>query len=150
MSPKPTRTRPLSRRGFLAGTAAAGAALAAAPHVHSAGGDVLRVGLIGCGNRGTGAAAQALRADPNVKLVALGDAFEDRIRGCLETLRQDEKVAGKIDVSRDRCFAATIACRGVGVAITFVRMPASRSQMIWMPKKIATNSADWARMPGMR
>ncbi len=46
--------------------------------------------------------------------------------------------------------AATIACRGVGVTITLVRIPASRSQMIWMPKKIATNSADCARMPGVR
>ena len=40
----------------------------------------LRVGLIGCGGRGTGAAAQALRADKNVKLVALGDVFEDKLQ----------------------------------------------------------------------
>jgi hypothetical protein len=46
--------------------------------------------------------------------------------------------------------AITIAARGVGVTMTLVRMPASRSQMIWIPKKIATKSADWARIPGVR
>ncbi len=40
---------------------------------------VLKVGLIGCGGRGTGAAAQALMADPNVVLTAMGDVFEDRL-----------------------------------------------------------------------
>jgi hypothetical protein len=77
---------PASRRDFLkVSAAAAGAALASgliAPHVHAAGGDTLKVGLIGCGGRGTGAAAQALRADRNVKLVALADAFSDRLERC--------------------------------------------------------------------
>jgi len=53
----------------------AGASLASGlvvPAVHAAGGDVLKVGLVGCGNRGTGAAMQALRADKNTRLVALG------------------------------------------------------------------------------
>src|SRR5262245_47869839 len=90
-----------SRRQFLA-TSAAAAALAA--HVHAAGGDTLRVGLIGCGGRGTGAASQALRADANVKLVAMGDVFEDRLQGSLATLKKDEKVAGKLDVPQERQF----------------------------------------------
>src|SRR5437764_953757 len=54
----------LSRRDFLT-TSAAAATLAAVPPVHAAGSDVLRVGLIGCGSRGTGAAEQALAADDN-------------------------------------------------------------------------------------
>ena len=41
--------------------------------------ETLRVGLIGCGGRGTGAASQALKADPNVELVAMGDVFKDRL-----------------------------------------------------------------------
>lgn len=45
--------------------------------------DRIRVGLIGCGGRGTGAAAQALAADPGVVLWAVADAFEDRIASCL-------------------------------------------------------------------
>ena len=41
----------------------------------------LKVGLIGCGGRGTGAAAQAIQADPNNILTAMGDVFEDRLEG---------------------------------------------------------------------
>jgi len=41
----------------------------------------LKVGLIGCGGRGTGAAVQALQADPNAVLTAMGDVFEDRLEG---------------------------------------------------------------------
>src|SRR4051812_3186389 len=92
-----------SRREFLT-TAALAGTMAALPAVHAAGGDVLRVGLVGCGNRGTGAAAQALNADPNVKLVALADAFEDRLQQCLAILREDAKVSAKVDVPPERCF----------------------------------------------
>ena len=66
-----------SRRDFIKTSAAAvaGSAFSLSQAVHAAGSDVLRVGLIGCGGRGTGAAVQALQADANVKLVALADAF---------------------------------------------------------------------------
>ena len=47
------------------------------------GGETLKIGLIGCGGRGTGAAAQALNADPHVKLTAMGDAFADRLESSL-------------------------------------------------------------------
>ena len=79
----------ISRREFL-GSSAAATALGAVTHAHAGGSDVLRVGLIGCGGRGTGAASQALRADPAVKLVAMGDAFEDRLGQSLDTLMKDE------------------------------------------------------------
>src|SRR4051812_48291242 len=92
-----------SRRDFLM-TSAAAATLAAVPHVHAAGSDVLRVGLVGCGSRGTGAAGQALQADPNLKLTALADAFEDRLQSSLALLKKDEKVADKVDVKPDHCF----------------------------------------------
>jgi predicted dehydrogenase len=92
----PTMTS-TTRRDFLKTTALAGT-LAAIPSVHAAGSDVLKVGLIGCGDRGTGAASQALAADPNVKLVAMADAFEDRLEKSLSLLQQDEKIASKVDV----------------------------------------------------
>src|ERR1700682_4139411 len=79
--------------------------LAIAPNVYAAGSDVLRVGLIGCGDRGTGAAAQALRADRNVRLTAMGDAFADRWQDSLATLKNDDAIAGKIAVKEDHCFA---------------------------------------------
>jgi predicted dehydrogenase len=79
--------------------------------VHAAGSDVLRVGLIGCGKRGTGAAVEALGADPNAKLVALADAFEDRLEGSLAYLKQDEKVASRVDVGPEHRFVGFDAYR---------------------------------------
>ena len=55
------------------------ATLGAARMAHAAGDDVLKVGLIGCGGRGNGAAVNAMNADPNVKLTAMGDVFPDRL-----------------------------------------------------------------------
>ena len=93
-----------SRREFLQAAAAAGT-LASVPYVHAGGSDIIRVGLIGCGDRGTGAATQALAADSQVKLVAMADAFEDRLEKSLSILKQDEKVSSKVDVAADRRFA---------------------------------------------
>jgi predicted dehydrogenase len=97
-----------SRREFLkSGAALAGAALALSevPFVHAGGDDLLRVGLIGCGGRGSGAAKQALKADKNVKLVAMGDAFSDKITSSLESIVKEKDIADKIDVPESRRFA---------------------------------------------
>lgn len=99
-----------SRRKFLKDTTSAavvGGLLAQTVvprNVHAAGDGLLRVGLVGCGGRGTGAASQALKADPNVKLVALGDAFPEKIQQCLAGLQKIEDVATKMDVPPERCF----------------------------------------------
>ncbi len=64
--------------------------------------NTLKVGLIGCGGRGTGAAKQALDADKNVVLTAMADAFEDRILSCQENLK---KIHGdKVQVSKENLF----------------------------------------------
>jgi predicted dehydrogenase len=99
-----------SRRLFLT-TAAAAGTMAVLPNAHAAGSDMLRVGLIGCGDRGTGAATQALCADSNVKLVAMADVFADRLQNSLEILQKDEKVAGKLDVKPDHRFVGFDAYR---------------------------------------
>ena len=99
-----------TRRQFLGTSfsmAAAGVgvgAVASPADVHAGGDDVLKVGLIGCGGRGTGAAQQALRADDNVKLVAMGDAFEDRLQLSLRSLSAQEDVTDKIDVPKEQQF----------------------------------------------
>jgi len=99
----------VSRRKFVqgsvvvAGSALTTKALFARGLVGAA--DLLRIGLIGCGGRGTGAAAQALAADPNVKLVAMGDAFIDHVENSLAKLKADPKIAGKIDVPAERRFS---------------------------------------------
>ena len=89
----------LSRRQFVktSGFALGGAVALSRASGQVSPGETLRVGLIGCGGRGTGAAAQALAADGNVKLVAMADAFQDRLRSSLQTLLKQD-IAKKIDV----------------------------------------------------
>ena len=119
-----------TRREFLkATTLSAGTlagALALAPAVHAAGDDTLKVGLIGCGGRGTGAASQALNADPRVKLTAMGDAFDDRLQLSLDSLRKLEGLADKIDVPPERQFIGFNAYRQVlesGVDVVLLTTP---------------------------
>ncbi len=118
----------LSRRDLLAAGAVIGGALAALPlasNVHAAGTDLLKIGLIGCGGRGTGAAGQALQADENVQLYALGDVFEDQLQNSLNILsKKGEKIAAKVAVKPERCFVGfdayqkVIACCDVVLLCT--------------------------------
>ena len=115
-----------TRRGFLK-TAAVGSALAALPlvsNVHAVGDDVLRIGLIGCGGRGTGAANQALNADKNVVLTAMADVFENQLQGSLRTLKGE--VGGKVEVDPDHCFIGLDAYQKVidsGVDVVLLATP---------------------------
>src|SRR5207249_10709197 len=98
-----------SRRTFLKSSAAvaAGAATTSLPLAaadYAAGSDALRVGLVGCGGRGTGAAGQALHADKNVKLVAMADAFADRLQKSLTAIQSDPALASKVEVPEERRF----------------------------------------------
>src|SRR5690349_17257305 len=88
-----------SRRQFLKQSALVGGALAAPAILPgrlfaAENGDTLKIGLIGCGGRGSGAADQALNADKNVVLTAMADAFEPRLQTSLANLqkRHPEKV----------------------------------------------------------
>jgi predicted dehydrogenase len=111
------QSRPTDRREFLktssAAVAGTVATLALPRGVHAGGSGTLHIGLVGCGGRGSGAAAQALGADPNVKLWAMADAFEDRIEFSLKNLAKSEKIAGKIDVAPERRFAGFDAYKKV-------------------------------------
>jgi len=106
-----TPSRKPSRREFLARSTAAatGAALAGGLDLgrtaHAAGSDLIKIALIGCGGRGTGAAANALQnvAHPNVKLVALADAFTGRMENCLKALKT--RCGDRVDVAPERMFA---------------------------------------------
>jgi len=69
----------------------------------------IRIGLVGCGGRGTGAVADALKADPNVRLVAMADPFQDRIEASLQNLKDPNRRGGaldpdRIEVTRETCF----------------------------------------------
>ncbi|MCP4093984.1 MAG: Gfo/Idh/MocA family oxidoreductase [Planctomycetes bacterium] len=69
---------------------------------NAAGNAELRIGLIGCGGRGTGAAAQALSTEGGVRLVAMADAFSDRLESSLKTLQNYHPDA--VDVPAERRF----------------------------------------------
>ncbi len=96
-----------SRRDFLktSAVAASGAALAnlAAPvGAYAQGNDTIRIGMIGAGGRCTGAAMDAMAADPGVKLVAVCDMFMDRAKGKRDHLKKQKP--DQVDVPDDRCF----------------------------------------------
>jgi predicted dehydrogenase len=115
-----------SRRSFLKSTvsAAAAAGLMAAPAVHAAGSETLKIGLVGCGGRGTGAAGQALAADSNAVLTAMGDAFDDRLKSSLETLKKQSP--DKVKVEADHCFTGVDAYQKVidsGVDVVLLTSP---------------------------
>src|SRR5438105_488127 len=110
------RARLSSRRDFLKTTtiAAAGTAVAAnlsiLSNAYAAGSDVIKVGLIGCGGRGSGAAENVLHAAPNVKIVALGDVFKFRTHNLRHRLRDVadrnetvKKLGNSVDLPEERC-----------------------------------------------
>ncbi len=95
----------ITRRDFLKNstTAAVGGIIATSALGHAAetkpgANRILKVGLIGCGGRGTGAALQALKADPDVRLTAMADVFADRLESSLATLRKTP-LAAHVDVT---------------------------------------------------
>jgi len=96
-----------SRREFLkhSGQIAAAGTLAgvAVPRVHAAEDNTIQVALIGCGGRGTGAAANALAVDQGpTKLVAMADVFENRLNSSCGSLKG--KFADQVDVPKERQF----------------------------------------------
>jgi predicted dehydrogenase len=96
-----------SRRDFIktAGQVAAVSTLAAslAPSVHAASSDMIQVALIGCGGRGSGAALNALATTSGpIKLVAMADAFEDRLKSSYDSL--SKQAAKQVDVPQERRF----------------------------------------------
>src|SRR5262245_15049968 len=117
-----------NRREFIKTSAAAALAapfiLAGSARAQSSPGETLRVGLVGCGGRGSGAAAQALSADKNVVLTAVGDAFEDQLHRALPGLRKTHPE--KVKVEPDHCFTGFDAYQKVinsGVDVVILATP---------------------------
>jgi len=105
-----------NRRSFLktaAGAVAVGAITQAAQGQGLAPDQKLKVGFIGCGGRGTGAASQALTADDNIELHAMGEVFQDRIDSSLAILSKKFAGAGKVNVPAERQFVGLDAYKRV-------------------------------------
>lgn len=118
-----------SRRDFLKTTAIVGTALAAPAilpsHVFGeARAGTLKVGLIGCGGRGSGAADQALRADKDVVLTAMGDAFEEPLQKSFQNLQKQHP--DRVKVKPEQCFVGLDAYQKVidsGVDVVLLASP---------------------------
>jgi predicted dehydrogenase len=105
-----------SRREFVKQSTLISGGVIAAPllsqaNFHSGADDTIKVALVGCGGRGTGAAVQALRSKQNVKLVAMADAFRDRLDESYKNITGDLSEAGvtgnltkMVDVPEERKF----------------------------------------------
>ena len=105
------RKKEITRRDFLATGAVAATAISGFPFVrtaHAQSAKPLKVGLIGCGGRGTASLREALQAAPNIHVTALADPFKDRVERASKSLK-DPKRMGKliqgVEVKPDHCFA---------------------------------------------
>lgn len=163
-----------SRRGFLKASSglvtasALAGTLGVARGAHAAGDETLKIGLIGCGGRGTGAVVQALSTEGPVKLWAMADLFEDKIEGSLATLAKREQgrydrqshgsLSERIDVPPERRFVGFDAYRkvidsGVDVVILTTQphfrplqfeYAVEQGKHVFMEKPVATD------VPGIR
>ncbi|MFT3934196.1 MAG: Gfo/Idh/MocA family oxidoreductase [Chitinophagaceae bacterium] len=96
-----------SRRDFVKQTSLIAGGLAIAPilsraNYFSGADDTIKIALVGCGGRGTGAATQALSTKQNVKLVAMCDAFRDNLDNCYKNLTADDAETGKPSAIKSR------------------------------------------------
>jgi predicted dehydrogenase len=124
-----------SRRDFLrtsAVSAASAALLASGNYAFAQGSDRLRVGLIGCGGRGSGAAVQCIEDQPSIELWAMGDMFQDRLEGSLSSIKEatnnavrvknDPTLPARVKVAPERRFVgfdayAKVLASGVDLVI---------------------------------
>jgi predicted dehydrogenase len=128
---KPT-VRKFSRRAWLKDSAAAVAAgsflagLDVGRFAHAAGSDVIKIGFVGCGNRGTGACREALSTSGPVQLVAMGDLFAERLERSLKNLLKYDELRERIDVPAERRFTGFDAYEKViaaGVDLVLLSTP---------------------------
>lgn len=154
-----------TRRDFLKGSTATAVgaslvgSLATPIGAYAQGSDTIKIGLIGCGGRGTGAATQALSVEGPVKLTAMGDAFPDHLNSSLSNIKREmSKTPERVDVPEDQKFTGLDAFQKVlATDIDVVIMatpPGFRPMMfeaavqagkhVFMEKPVATDS------PGVR
>ena len=128
---KQDKTGLLSRRDFLKSSVASAALLTAGAlpigqRAWAAGSDVIKVGVVGCGGRGSGAAMDCIKSSDGMKIVALGDLFQDRVDGLYNKLADNQEVKDKVDLSRDRVFTGFDAYKKVidsGVDMVILASP---------------------------
>jgi myo-inositol 2-dehydrogenase / D-chiro-inositol 1-dehydrogenase len=158
-TPSSSRPQPtLNRRRFLQTTAATGALLGALPverFAHAAGDDTLKLAMVGCGGRGTGAANQAMIADGGLKLHAMADVQEEKLLNALSSLRKQHPE--RVDVPYERQFTgydgfkqaiaeadAVILATSPGFRPQHFEEAVRQGKHVFMEKPVATDA------PGVR
>jgi predicted dehydrogenase len=163
---KPSRREFVKQGSLLAGGLIA-APLFSKANFFSGADDVIKVALVGCGGRGTGAATQALLSKQNVKLVAMADAFRDRLDSCYKTITKEDmsdsgmkgSLKDKIDVPEERKFVGfdayqkAIALADVVILATppgfrpiHFEEAVKQNKHIFMEKPVATDPAGVQRV----
>ncbi|GAA5495011.1 inositol 2-dehydrogenase/D-chiro-inositol 3-dehydrogenase [Rubritalea halochordaticola] len=142
-----------TRRNFIkkTGTVAALSALPVASYAQSSAKSEIKVALIGCGGRGTGAASQTLNVE-GTKLVAIADAFGDNLKTCLDRLKNQYKE--KVDIPKERQFVGFDAYKGAIDAADVVILTTppgfrpihfdyavAKGKHVFMEKPVATDAA---------
>jgi predicted dehydrogenase len=102
-----------TRRDFMKASAAVSLAAMTSPmsKAFAAGSDKLRIGLVGCGGRGTGAVSDCMKAVDNIEIYAMADLFKDKTDSSLEAMKTGNQWVQKIDdptkinVTQERCFS---------------------------------------------
>ncbi|PHS18707.1 MAG: oxidoreductase [Blastopirellula sp.] len=107
--------RDFMKKSVILGGAAAAGSLSFAQTAHAAGGDTLKVALIGCGGRGMGAAKNATVGDPNLKITVLADIFPDRLDAARKILDHTLNTDGqkRLEVTDETCFTGFDAYKKV-------------------------------------
>jgi myo-inositol 2-dehydrogenase / D-chiro-inositol 1-dehydrogenase len=156
-SPNHSRRDILKATAVIAGTTMASQFIARS--AYAATGDTIKVGLIGCGGRGTGAASQALNSEGPVELVGVADAFEDNARGAVENLKKVfAKRPERVKVTEETIFSGFDAYKKVidsGIDVVVIATPpgfrpihfeyaVQKGKHIFAEKPIATDA------PGVR
>jgi len=153
----------ITRRDFLKTSAASAALIAAsttplASSLWASGSDVIRVGVIGCGGRGGGAALDCLRASPVTRITALGDLFKDRLDECLKKLTGENEFKDRVQVTPETCFTGfdnyeKVIASGVDMVIlasppgfrpTHLKAAVDAGKHVFMEKPVAVDA------PGVR
>jgi myo-inositol 2-dehydrogenase / D-chiro-inositol 1-dehydrogenase len=122
--PAASRRRFLKTGSLAAFAGAVAPSILIAPKVLAQNSETLKIGLIGCGGRGSGAAGQAMKADKNCALTAMGDVFEDRLRSSLATLKKENPERCQVDP--EKCFVGLDAYKKVlesGVDVVILTTP---------------------------
>ncbi len=114
--------------------------------------ETIKIGLIGCGGRGRGAAEQAMNTAGPTKLVAAADAFEDNLQSAINTLSRAHK--DKVDVPKERQFVGFDAYKKVlesDVDLVILATPPGFARCILKPPSTPTNTCSWkSRSRGCR